>query len=116
METTALIIFSAAIIFAAMVHATGLIVAFSQPKLIHRMAIRRQVGPVYLDMDWNITSKESFDDAVRKTVEAIDLSGVAFEKVKVDFEAEQDRKRQEGPHKDPDRAPEGIPGKLQKRK
>jgi len=70
---------------------------------------------VCLRVGWSITNKDSFDDAVQNTVESIDLSGVAFEKVKLDFEAEQDRKRQGGPHKDPARAAEGPPGKLQKR-
>lgn len=93
---------SAALIY-AVTQVVSLVVAMRQPKVVHRAAIRRQIHNTYLDLDFNILDTDSFEDAVKKTVHAIDMSGVAFEKVKSDFEAEQERKRSEvaGPYQDP---------------
>jgi len=100
METTTTVMFylvGSAVLLAALVYAFSLIYAIRQPKVVSRMAIRRQLHNTYLDMDWNILATDDFEDAVKKTVNAIDMSGVAFEKVKADFEEEQARKRAEGP-------------------
>ena len=50
-----------------------------------------------LALDFNLTEEDTDETAVQKIVDAIDRSGIAFEKVKSDFEAEQDRKRNETP-------------------
>ena len=94
--------------FAALIYAVTqvvtLVIAMRQPKIVHRAAIRRQIGPVNLDLDFNLLSTDTFDDCVKKTEDAIDKSGLAFEKVKQKIEAENAKKRLEGPagpHPDP---------------
>ena len=89
-----------AVFVAAAAYAVSLIIALTRgrdPKVISRMAIRRQIQNTYLDIDFNITEEDTDETAVQKIVDAIDRSGIAFEKVKSDFEAEQDRKRNETP-------------------
>lgn len=109
---------SAALIY-AVTQVVSLVIAMRQPKVVHRAAIRRQVHNTYLDLDFNILNTDSFEDAVKKTVNAIDMSGLAFEKVKSDFEAEQERKRSEvaGPYQDPPKTEKSKPhGKKNKRR
>lgn len=89
-----------AILVAAMAYSVSLIIALIRgvdPKVISRMAIRRQIQNTYLDIDFNLTDEDTDETAVQKIVDAIDRSGIAFEKVKSEFEAEQDKKRQATP-------------------
>ena len=89
-----------AVFVAAVAYAISLIIALirgREPRVISRMAIRRQIQQTYLDIDFNLTEEDTDETAVQKIVDAIDRSGIAFEKVKSDFEAEQDRKRNETP-------------------
>lgn len=95
--TVVLYLASIAGLIASVTYAVSLIVALRQPKVIHRGAIRKQLHNNYLDLDYNLLATDTFEDCVRKTVRAIDMSGVAFEKVKADFEEEQARKKLEGP-------------------
>ncbi len=93
----------AALIY-TVVQVVSLIIAIRTPKVVHRAAIRRQIGPVHLDLDFNLLDTDTFDDCVKKTQQAIDMSGLAFEKVKQELEEENKKKRLEGPagpHPDP---------------
>ncbi len=113
-----------AVAIAATTYAVSLVIALVRgrdPKVISRMALRRQLHNTYMDVDWNITEDDDFESAVRKTVYHIDMSGVAFEKVKSDFEEEQDRKRSAVPpvYQDPvpaekTRKPKGGKGKRRR--
>jgi hypothetical protein len=95
--TIVLYLASSAALIASVTYAASLIIALRQPKVIHRGAIRKQLHNSFLDLDYNILDTDTFEDCVRKTVRAIDMSGVAFEKVKADWEEDQARKRAEGP-------------------
>lgn len=89
-----------AVVIAAVTYTVSLVIALRRTgelKVVSRMALRRQLHNTYMDIDWNLTEDDNFEAAVKKTVNAIDMSGVAFEKVKSDFEAEQERKRNEPP-------------------
>ena len=107
METipvVALYLASIAALIYTVVQVVSLIIAIRTPKVQHRAAIRRQIGPVHLDLDFNLLSTDTFDDCVKKTQQAIDMSGLAFEKVKQELEEENKKKRLEGPagpHPDP---------------
>lgn len=109
-----------AVFAAAVTYTASLIIALirgPEPKVISRMALRRQLHNTYMDVDWNITEKDDFESAVAKTVYHIDMSGVAFEKVKSDFEAEQDKKRNEAPpvYQDPTKAEKSRKNKKRNR-
>lgn len=100
METIPTIILylaSTAALIASVTYAASLIIAMRQSKVVHRGAIRKQLHNSFLDLDYNLLDTDTFEDCVRKTIRAIDMSGVAFEKVKADFEEEQARKKAEGP-------------------
>lgn len=88
---------SIAALIASVTYAASMIIAMRQPKILHRGAIRKQLHNSFLDLDYHILEGDTFEDCVTKTVRAIDMSGVAFEKVKVDWEEDQARKRAEGP-------------------
>ena len=102
-----------AVSLAAITYAISLIIALirgREPKVISRMAIRRQLHNTYLDVDFNITDEDTDESIVQKIVDHIDQAGVAFEKIKSDFEADQDRKRQATPptYQDPAHAHEAL--------
>ena len=104
------------VFMAAATYAVSLIIALirgREPKVISRMALRRQLHNTYMDVDWNITEDDNFESAVAKTVYHIDMSGVAFEKVKSDFEADQERKKNEAPpvYQDPTKTEKSRKGK-----
>ncbi len=89
-----------AILVAAVAYAISLIIALIRgrdPKVISRMAMRKQLHNTSIDIDFNLTEKDTDETAVQKIMDSNDRLGVAFEKVKSDFEAEQDRKRNETP-------------------
>ena len=105
-----------AVFAAAATYAVSLVIALirgREPKVISRMALRRQLHNTYMDVDWNITEDDDFESAVAKTVYHIDMSGVAFEKVKSDFEADQERKKNEAPpvYQDPTKTEKSRKGK-----
>jgi hypothetical protein len=123
MEITTTIVtvaaFSAGI--ASITYAISLIIALirgREPKVVSRMAIRRQLHNTYLDVDFNITDKDNDESVVQKIVDHIDQSGVAFEKIKSDFEADQERKRQATPpaYQDPGAAQTAIADDNKKKK
>lgn len=98
-----------AVLIAAATYAASLVIALvrgREKKVISRMAIRRQLHNTYLDVDFNITEDDTDETIVQKIVDHIDQAGVAFEKIKSDFEADQDRKRQAEPpvYQDPQAA------------
>ncbi len=102
--TVVLYLVSIAAVIYTVTQAVSLIHAIRQPKVVHRVAIRKQIANCYLDLDFNLVSTDDFEACVSKTISAIDMAGVAFEKVKSDVEAEQERKRQavpSGPYADP---------------
>ncbi len=111
-----------AVAAAAATYAISLIIALArgrEPKVVSRMALRRQLHNTYMDVDWNITEDDTFESAVAKTVYHIDMSGVAFEKVKSDFEADQERKKNEAPpvYQDPTKSEQSRkPGKKGKKR
>lgn len=110
-----------AVAAAATTYAVSLIIALArgrEPKVISRMALRRQLHNTYMDVDWNITEDDTFESAVEKTVYHIDMSGVAFEKVKSDFEADQERKKNEAPpvYQDPTKSEQSRKPKKGKKK
>ncbi len=110
-----------AVTAAAATYAASLIIALvrgREPKVISRMALRRQLHNTYMDVDWNITEDDDFESAVAKTVYHIDMSGVAFEKVKSDFEADQERKKNEAPpvYQDPTKSEQSRKTKKGKKR
>lgn len=89
-----------AVLVAAVTYSVSLIIALTrgrEPKVISRMSLRRQLHTHYMDIDWNITEDDTDETVVQKIVDSIDRSGIAFEKVKSDFEAEQEKKKNEAP-------------------
>lgn len=117
--TIVLYLASIAALIASVTYAASLIIAMRQPKVIHRGAIRKQLHNSFLDLDYNILDTDTFEDCVRKTVRAIDMSGVAFEKVKADWEEDQARKRAEGPsgpYNDPTEVEQSRAQKRRKKK
>jgi hypothetical protein len=117
--TIVLYLASSAALIASVTYAASLIIALRQPKVIHRGAIRKQLHNSFLDLDYNILDTDTFEDCVRKTVRAIDMSGVAFEKVKADWEEDQARKRAEGPsgpYNDPTEVEQSRAQKRRKKK
>ncbi len=105
-----------AVFLAAVTYAVSLVIALTrgrEPKVISRMALRRQLHNTYMDVDWNITEDDNFESAVAKPGYHIDMSGVAFEKVKSDFEADQERKKNEAPpvYQDPTKTETSRKGK-----
>lgn len=110
-----------AVTAAAFTYSISLIIALirgREPKVISRMAIRRQLHQTYLDVDFNITDEDTDETIVQKIVDHIDQSGVAFEKIKSDFEADQERKRQATPptYQDPAAAHEALAKDKKQRK
>lgn len=98
-----------AVLVAALTYSVSLVIALTrgrEPKVISRMSLRRQLHTHYMDIDWNITEDDTDETVVQKIVDSIDRSGIAFEKVKSDFEAEQEKKRQATPpvYQDPTQA------------
>jgi uncharacterized membrane-anchored protein YhcB (DUF1043 family) len=65
----------------------------SQPEIVSRMALRRQVGEAYLDIDFHIYKGESDKAIVKKTEKAFNLSGTAYELIKKEMELEIEKKR-----------------------
>lgn len=117
--TIVLYLASSAALIASVTYAASLIIALRAPKVIHRGAIRKQLHNSFLDLDYNILDTDTFEDCVRKTVRAIDMSGVAFEKVKADWEEDQARKRAEGPsgpYNDPTEVEKSRAQKRRKKK
>jgi len=123
MEITQTIVTVAAFsaLFASITYAISLIVALirgREIKVISRMAMRKQLQNTFIDIDFNLTEKDTDETAVQKVVDAYDRLGVAFEVVKSDFEAEQDRKRNATPpvFQDPTAAEKSrVPGKKGKK-
>ena len=111
-----------ALFAAAVTYTASLIIALvrgREPKVISRMAMRKQLQNTFLDIDFNLTEDDTDETATQKIVDSNDRLGVAFEKVKSDFEAEQDRKRNEAPpvYQDPTAAEQSRkPGKKGKKK
>lgn len=95
--TVVLYLASVAALIYSVTQVVSLIIALRQPKVVHRLAIRRQIGPVNLDLDFNLLDTDDFDACVAKTKHSIDMSGIAFEKVKEELEEENAKKRLEGP-------------------
>ncbi len=123
MEITQTIVTVAAFsaLFASITYAISLIVALirgREIKVVSRMAMRKQLQNTFIDIDFNLTEKDTDETAVQKVVDAYDRLGVAFEVVKSDFEAEQDRKRNATPpvFQDPTAAEKSrAPGKKGKK-
>jgi len=110
-----------AVTIAALTYAISLIVALVRgrdPKVVSRMAIRRQLQNNYLDVDFNITDEDTDESIVQKIVDHIDQAGVAFEKIKSDFEADQERKKQATPppYQDPAAASKALATDKKQRK
>ncbi len=95
--TVVLYFISIAAVIYTVTQAVALVFSISQPKVKHTVAIRKQIANSYLDLSFNLLEKDDFEACIKKTSDAIDMSGVAFEKVKSDLEAENARKRAEGP-------------------
>lgn len=110
-----------AVFIAASSYAISLIIALvrgREPKVVSRMAIRRQLHNTYLDVDFNITDEDTDETIVQKIVDHIDQAGVAFEKIKSDFEEDQERKRQATPpaYQDPEAADQALATDKKQRK
>jgi len=110
-----------AVFIAAATYSISLIIALirgREPKVISRMAMRKQLHNTYIDIDFNLTEEDTDETAVQKIVDANDRLGVAFEKAKSDFEDEQDRKRQATPpaYQDPAQANEALAADKKQRK
>ena len=110
-----------AVTVAAATYAVSLIIALvrgREPKVVSRMAMRKQLSNTFMDIDWNLTEDDDFESAVAKTVYSIDMLGVAFEKAKADFEQEQERKRNEAPpvYQDPTKSEQSRKNRKKKGK
>jgi hypothetical protein len=64
-----------------------------QPQVVNRMALRRQVGEAYLDIDFNVHEGESEAEVIKRMKRVFDLSGTAYELIKLEMEREMDKKR-----------------------
>lgn len=75
--------------------ALGLYIAnrLRERKILYTVAIRSQILHDYLDVSCYWEKGMTDDQMIGRLMKAIDLKGIAFERVKVEAEEEQEKKR-----------------------
>lgn len=69
-------------------------------KVVARIALRRQVGQEFLDIDFNVKAKDTQAEIIDNVKDKFDLSGYCLEKIKDEMEEEIAKKRKELQDKD----------------
>jgi len=59
--TVVLYLISIAAVIYTLTQAAALIISIRQPKVVHRVAIRKQIANSYLDLDFNLLETDDFE-------------------------------------------------------